>query len=387
MNGKVENWLSRFAPSTAETYKFHFQRWISWMKENGEDLATMSPEELLDYQRNTDNGNKYIILDLLQRHVRGIHGRYQYKTKIYTTIRSFFMHNRADLPIDKGFILRAEKPPVVGTLTLDEIKLVILASKPVYRAAFLCILQGGLDERGIVDWNKTGYENLTRDLIEVKSLKREDRIIRISLPGRKKYRNIKTFHTYIGADAIEAIENWLKIRPIDSETIFVNQFGEPINEESMRTYWTRKLKRLGLVKPGEPGDSGIRYGKNLHEVRDVFRSQWEKSPAKGSVAEFMMGHQIDPLEYNKACRDESWTLKEYRKALPFFQIISSGLPFSQISIEEAYKLKDETVIGLQSQLAEQQRMIETMQRSLEAISRRDEERREWETRRNAPSNP
>lgn len=344
MDGNVENWLGRFAPSTVETYRFHFERWMNWMAENGGELAGLTTGELLDYQRGASNSDRYVILDLLQRHVREIPGRYNYKMKPYTAVRSFFMHNRAGLPPDKGFILRAEKPPVQGTLTIDEVKQVVMASNPLYQAVFLCILQGGMDERGVVDWSSTGYDTLIQDLTEVKALRREDRIIRIRLPGRKKNRNIMPFYTYVGGDALEAVQNWLKRRPKDAETIFVNQYGDPLSEESMRTYWTRKLKRLGLVEPGEPGDKGIRYGKNLHEVRDVFRSQWEKSPAKGSVAEYMMGHQIDPLEYNKACRDEDWTLREYRKALLHLQIMSSGIPFEQISIEEAYKMKNQQLM-------------------------------------------
>jgi len=338
MDENVENWLSRFAKSTKETYRFHFDRWLRWMAENGGELAGLTPGGLLDYQRNVSNSDNYVILDLLQRHAREIPGRYNYKMKPYTAVRSFFKHNRAELPEDV-FTLRAEVPPVMGSLTLDEIKRVVMASSPLYQAVFLCVLQGGLDEAGIVDWSNAGYKDLAKALPEVMSLRRDDRILRIDLPGRKKFRNIKPFYTYIGPDALEAVNNWLSGRPKDAQAIFVNQYGDPLSEESMRTYWTRKLKRLGLVEPGEPGDKGTRYGKNLHEVRDVFRSMWEKTPAKGSVAEFMMGHQIDPLEYNKAFRDESWTLREYRKALPMLQIMSSGRPFGMVGEEEIEQLR------------------------------------------------
>lgn len=345
MDRIVDGWLSRFAPSTARTYRFHLDRWMRWMGENGGQLAGLSLGELLDRQRNASNDDRYVILDLLQRHVREIPGRFNYKMKPYTAVRSFFAHGRANLPPDKGFILRAEVPPVVGTLTLEEIKRVIMASSPLNQAVFLCMLQGGMDEAGIVDWSNTGYNDLVRALPEVMSLRRDDRVLRVDLPGRKKFRNIRPFHTYLGADALEAVDNWLKRRPRNARAIFVNQYGEPLNEESIRTYWLRKLKRLGLVEPGEPGGKGNRYGKSPHEIRDVFRSQWEKTPAKGSVAEFMMGHQIDPLEYNKAFRDESWTLNEYLKALPWLNILSEDpekIPVKDFNrmqrrYEEAYK--------------------------------------------------
>jgi len=383
MDENVENWLGRFSQSTADNYRFHFNRWMNWMEGNGGRLAGLSPGELIEHQREASNSDKYILLDLLQRHVREIPGRFNYKMKPYTTVRSFFVHSRADLPPDKGFILRAEKPPVVGTLTVEEIRRVILASSPMYQAVFLCVLQGGMDEAGVVDWSKTGYGDLVRELPEVMSLRREDRILRIDLPGRKKYRNIKPFYTYIGADALDAVQNWLKRRPRDAGAIFVNQYGDPLSEESMRTYWTRKLKRLGLVEPGEPGEKGNRYGKNLHEARDVFRSQWEKTPAKGSVAEFMMGHQIDPLEYNKACKDMDWTRKEYRKALPMIQIISSGQPFGQVDESKIDNL-NQRIEELTRIALEQKQTIELMEPTFRIAKRMLEGKGEWQKHRETP---
>lgn len=384
MDGSVEKWLSRFAESTAPTYRFHFERWMDWMAEHGGELAGLTPGELLDYQRNASNSDRYVILDLLQQHAREIPGRYNYKLKPYSTVRSFFKHCRAELPRDK-FTPKAELPPVMGTLTLEEIKDVVQASSPLYKAVFLCMLQGSMDEAGIVDWSNAGYKDLAKILPEVISLRRDDRILRVDLPGRKKFRNIKPFYTYIGPDALEAVANWLAVRPGDARAIFVNQYGRPLNEESMRTYWLRKLKRLGLVEPGEPGEKGNRYGKNPHEIRDVFRSQWEKTPAKGSVAEFMMGHQIDPLEYNKAFRDEAWTLGEYRKALPMLQIMSSGRPFGLVHLDDMYKLRQETVDSLQKQIKDQQRMIDEMLPTFRAAQSLLDEKRERDIIRGVPT--
>jgi len=335
---KVSSWLTKFAESTQDNYGYHFDRWMKWMEKNGGALAGLSPSELLEYQREASNSESYVILDLVQRHCRETPGRYHYKLKPYTAVRSFFKHSRAPLPADE-FSPRAELPPVMGDLPLEEVKLVILSSNPVYRAVYLCILQGGIDEAGICDWSKAGVEDLKRDLSELAHVRRSDRILRIDLPGRKKFRNIRPFYTYVGSDAVDALVDWMKRRPEDAEAIFTNQYGKPISGSSMRNYWTRKMKRLGIIEPGEPGNKGNRYGKNLHELRDVFRSQWEKSPAKGSVAEFMMGHQIDPLEYNKACRDKAWTFGEYRKALPMFEILSSGRPFGRVEEDEVEVLR------------------------------------------------
>ena len=335
----VDNWMSRVAPATGDNYLYHFEAWMKWMKENGGDFAGFTPDDLVEFQREATNRERYGVLDLIQRHASKIHGRHSYKMKRYRAVRSFFMHNRAELPQDKGFTLRAEVPPVVGSLTADEAKRGILSSKPVYQAIFLCMIQGGMGEGEIIAWSKTGYENLVEAVREVEVLRYEDRVVKVGLPGRKKERNKRPFYTYVGPDAIEALKNWLKRRPEDAEGIFSNQYGQPLNEHAMRVYWLRRLKKLGIIEAGEPGNTGNRYGKNLHELRDVFRSQWEKSPAKGSVAEFMLGHVVDPLEYNKAYRDEKWTRQEYMKALPMLQIMSSGRPFGRIDEDEVETLR------------------------------------------------
>ncbi|GAH18485.1 unnamed protein product [marine sediment metagenome] len=103
------------------------------------------------------------------------------------------------------------------------------------------------------------------------------------------------------------------------------------------------MKRLG-IRQGGRGD-----GKNIHEIRDVFRSKWEISIAKPSVSEFMMGHQVDKMGYNKAHRDENWVIKEYRKALPLLQLMSSGRPYGQVEEDEVDSLRD-IVKGLEAQL-------------------------------------
>ncbi|MDQ1281259.1 MAG: hypothetical protein QG670_2524 [Thermoproteota archaeon] len=55
----------------------------------------------------------------------------------------------------------------------------------------------------------------------------------------------------------------------------------------------------------------------------------------------MLGHIIDPLDYNKAWRDKRAYRDEYLKALPYLQIMNSGTPYHQVSEEEVEKLRSE----------------------------------------------
>jgi len=376
--GSVRNWLSRISPSTAKVYSFIFRKWLVWMEENGGRFSEMNPDELLAYQKAADNGSMYDILDFVQMYVLSMdrERRYNYKLKPLIVTRSFFTHNRATFPKDTGFII---------TLGVNEL----------HQAVFLSMLQGGMGINEVLEWNKTGLQKLRSDLAEVSLMPRHRRVISVKLPGRKKMRNRRPYYTYVGPDAIEALAKMLKNRKAkDSEYIFVNNIGNPISDHGIRAYWNRHLRRLGLIDHPLNGDTGNRYGKNPHEIRDVFRTQWEKSPAKAIIAEFMMGHTIDALGYNKACKDMDWTLEHYELALPLLQIMSSGRPFGQVDKKDS-DVQKRYIDELESRLAELEANKSTeveelrqnmyrMQKSLDAINRRDAERLEWEKLRKTP---
>jgi integrase len=312
---------------------------------------------MIEHQDEAVNSHRYEMVDLMQGFINSLEGRRAgYKRKVRSTIRSFFAHNRTELPKDPRFIIRTDVQRVVGTLTLDEARRVILAVNPAYKAIFLSMLQGGMGKAEFEYWNLNGWESLK------KQLRDDPRVIRVDLPGRKKARNIRPYFTLLGGDASEAIRNWLQHRPEKIPTyhsddmrkdpekrrilkeelntaIFTNKYHTPILADAAAVYWTRFCKRLGIVPKEEGASRGSRYGKNLHELRTLFRSQWEKAPnIKVSVAEYLMGHEVDPLDYNQAFRDEDWTRKEYLKALPMLQIISSGKPFGQVQEDEVVHL-------------------------------------------------
>jgi len=326
----VENWLGRMGDVTARNHRINFWVWMAWMKENGGAFKDMTPDELVEYQRDAEtNRQRYEILDVVQRYISSIEGKRLNSLKRYhSMIRSFFAHNRAELPKDPTFIMRSQVEKVRGTLTVEELRDVILSSKPVYRGVFLSIFQGGMGLEEFSYFNQNGLVSLTEQL------RHSPKLVRIDLPGRKAKRNDDPYHTYIGPDAIKSIRDYLLIRPEGGDAIFLNQLKDPISPKAASVYWTRHLVKLGFIKLTPDAGAGARYGKNMHEIRDVFRSQWEMSPAKPSVAEYIMGHVVDPLDYNKAHRNEAWTRGEYLRALPMLQIMSSARPFGLVPISQ-----------------------------------------------------
>lgn len=334
-------WMGRLSEGSRRSYGPTFNRFMTYVREKGGPFKEMTPDELVQYQRNSDNGSDYDILDLIQGWIGTMVARQSSKATAYHIVKSFFNHNRAPLPKDPSFIIRGDRDQVIGRLTVENIRDMVLSSNRCYRAVFLSMFQGGLDTSSMIYWSENGLESLKEQL------RGDPETIRIELPGRMKRRKKEPFYPLIGRDAIEAIKDWMEVRPPGHKQIFLNRAFKdkekgirmPLSHKSVKNYWLRHLDKIGLISRNG-GDQSTRYGLNLHELRDVFRSQWEKSPAKGSVAEFMMGHQVDPLEYNKACRDEDWVREEYLKALPMLQIMSSDTPFGKVSGKTVNKLQE-----------------------------------------------
>jgi integrase len=334
----VEKWLSRLAPSTARMNRHELGYFMKWLKSNGGHFSDYTPDMLVEYQKKAADGHQYDILDFVQSWVQTLKGRYETKRHRYNAVRSFFAHNRAHLPPDKSFKIRSDIPPVRAMLSAEDVRNIVLSCNVMYRAVFLCLLMGGMGQEEFIWWSNNGLDKLKKDL------KREKDIIRIDLPGRKSSRNRHGYYTMMGGDALVALKNWMLERStlvmekdIKCMSIFLNQFGRPLNKPSLYTYWYRHLRKLNLVVDIEM--QGNRTGKNPHELRDTFRTLWEKSGAATSVAEFAMGHVVDELGYNKAHHDEAWVRKEFRKALPYLNILSSTRAYGQVSEDRVAELE------------------------------------------------
>ena len=352
----VKRWLTRLSPNTASVNSIVLDKFMEWLQDQDTKFSTFTPDQLIEYQRNCDNGSRYEIVDLLQSYLSDIEYSYNYMKRIRSTVRSFFMHNRAELPRDPSYIIRTDVEVVRGNLKIEEIRDMVLSCNKTYRAVFLSMFQGAMDVSSFEYWNLNGYEDLKAQL------KEEKEIIKVELPGRKLQRNVTPYHTWIGPDSVQAIRDYLKERPDSQGAIFINKDGNPVNKYAVKLYWLRHLDQLDIIDRKQNGDTGTRYGKNLHELRDTFRTQWEKSPAKGSVAEYLMGHVVDPLEYNKAFRDEAWTLSEYKKALPMLQIMSSSTPYGKVDLSTVERLRRENQELRRKMEQDQQAQVEVYKR-------------------------
>jgi site-specific recombinase XerD len=392
--GAVEKWLGRVKGSK-RSYGSRLSQFTTWLRKEDTPFKDMTPEDLVAYQAENKN---YVILDLIQKYIGEMEGRTSSKKTAYAVLRSLFLHNRAELPKDPSFNISSEVAPVNGELKPEQIKKMLDRSNTTYRAILLCIFQGALDLSCFEYWNLNGWEELKEQL------DRGEQIVKITLPGRKKKRNETPFYTLIGPDAVTWIKNYLEDggRPrgekaifIDKdgnrkEAIFYNKDGKPMTKHALDLYWLRGLTKEKMIKRrvGEGvGARSSRYGKNLHEMRDTFRTQWAKTSASKDVAEFLMGHDVDPLGYNKAMQDVDWAREEYKAALPMLQLWSEVSPLGYASRDKVKRLEAEIEglkSGRSSEMEAMQAQINLMMPAFNMVQRMYEHRREGEKRGEAP---
>ena len=325
------------------------------------EFVGFRPAKIVEWQSNALGRDRYRILGLAQEWINNQPLRYSTKKLRLSHIRSFFMHNMAELPFDRSFRFHSDVPPVLGKLSLEALKRIILNSNPMYRAIFLMMAQGLMGESELVYVSN----HYCKEIVE--HLTKNDGEFMLVLPGRKQNRNVKNFCTVLStkSDWADAMRDYLKSLPsVPSDVLFKNSKGNPLTEWNIWRYFRWRAVESGVSKRTTPSCSKckgetvrkraryhdgsdkvlykcrecgnvdwacelgvnfghIRTGINPHEIRDLMRTRWESSGANTKVAEFMMGHTVDANEYLSWMKYEKWKpIQEYRKALAWLNIVS-----------------------------------------------------------------
>lgn len=377
----IDKWLLR-RPKSRRVYLSTFRRWFDWASDNIAEVKGLNPDELVAFQKNARKGEDnedYHILDKTATWIleKGREGKWRrgYQKKNLTTVRSFFKSNRVALPddgeiwrdIDNG-IAPDDAPEL---MTLEIAKRVVENSNELYKAIFLSMIAGGMGLNEIIKFSQQGIDSIKKGIIRPK----EERLLRINFTGRKTNRH--PYFTLIGGDALTALETYLNVRKSRKKAfekntgnkyptdIFVTNTHNPIlQEHTIRTYWLRKLHRIGLINriPGAP--SSTRYGLHPHQLRDLFKNQWTIAHRgqEDKISEFILGHRLDRYNYNKFYKvkmGQEVVYEEYLKTLPYVNIISSSIPFGLIDSTEISTIRGE-VEQLKKRNEEQEELIEAL---------------------------
>ena len=321
----MDFWLNRLDEETRRAARSHFNRWMQYLNHQpGWENAT--PRDLL--VRQLEYQDKYVILDLLQNYVKGLGPlRKSSKRKAYSAVRSFFVHNRCELPHDPSFRIRGDKPPVHAKLTVGDIVEVAMAAKGPYRSMILCKWQSMLDS------TRLAYANLNCAEQVVKQLNADAHPIQIDLPGRKANENDAEgeFFTYLGAEAKGALRQYFdNVRgwPQPGEPIWIYGNGRAVKKAAFEACWLSLLRRTGKI-PTLTGTPGTRYGLNSHEFRDLAISRLHTHAKNAGFdmdcCKFWCGQvgEIDKLKYDKFYTDTEYVRDQYLIAEPYLNILSN----------------------------------------------------------------
>jgi integrase len=338
----VRKWLGSLNESTRTSYLWHLENFMDWARVNGGKFATKSPDELIEFCLDAAPRQINEFLDVKKAYLLSRRGRVGHKFNADKCIKSFFTHNRVELPADKTLNLHGNVPNVEGTLSPDDVKRIILSSNVAYQAVFLTMLGSGMGQAEFIAWSDEGLEDLKAQL------GKDPKIIKISLHGRKGDKNQYNYSTFIGGDALVALKRYMAERGPRPGAVFINTQGKAITKMVLYMYWTRKLRRLGLSTYGKGWE-----GKHPHELRDVYRTLWRHSGVPVEYAEYFMGHReaFDKYGYDRTAQDEDELRKQYEAALPFLNILSESKPFKLVKEDEVTKLNTK-IKDMEAQLEE-----------------------------------
>jgi len=285
------------------------------------------PSQLLEFQENAKGRDRYVLIDLMIQRIQEKGGTYNGMLGHLSILRSFFNHNRVELPGVGSWKPRPTKEPVQGHLNAAQVTDIIMHANLRDTAIFLTLFQGMLDLQRFTEFNRKYAAALVGHLKQ----KDLDEPFRIDFPGGRKGNNRK-FYTFIHHDALQAWQNYFECArgwPKSGEPIALTIQHTAPSKNAIRSSFTTITKKLHL-RPEVP--KGEMTGVAPHEAfRDVVRSLLQTAKKRGfdpTCAEFWMGHSVDPYNYNKFTELEpDYVMENARIAAEYLNVIT-GRPES-----------------------------------------------------------
>lgn len=127
---------------------------------------------------------------------------------------------------------------------------------------------------------------------------------------------------------------------MDLPYIFLTQSGTGLSDVTLYTMWHRRLLELGIINKHSKGREYTGCG--LHELWDRFRTRAQKSPAPDKdMFEFFLGHDVDPLRYNKAMDDHEYTALQHKLGEPWRNILSEDPAYVSVYQDQELELENQ----------------------------------------------
>jgi len=324
----VQRMASKLASEkTRDPWVRRLFRYEQWLKEKG--YFGSITELLEDYKNAKNEERRYRHIDIMGEFLNSWKASKETKNSIGKVIRGFYRKNRADLPREKlvfnremlldtpGSVQQYVKPEEIWRIVND-------GHVPVRDKSILTVLlYMGMDESTLTtQFNYYAYPQLVKALGE-----RYDEWdveargpVRINLTRPK---TVTKYYNFLPPRGLLFLKSWLNLRRqltgkeiairmeggIEaSDPIFLSSKLQPIDERLVGNIVRDSSFRSGVQRRIE-GATRVRYRIHGHEFRDTFKTTCKVAGVDGAVAEFFIGHKIDPLGYDKS----PWAYPEHFK--------------------------------------------------------------------------
>ena len=336
----VARWLSHLEKETRRSYRCDLAQFLDWLWQRPEWNGKM-PSELLAWQDQAKGRDRFILVDFMMEFIQAKGGTYSSMITQFSHLRTFFTHNRVEVPGTGNWRPRPTREPAKGNLNVDQVREIILRGGLRERAIYLTMFQSMMDLERFAQFNRKYASTLVKHLRE----KGVDEPFRVDfLSGRK--RNRQAYYTFLHHDALEAWRVYFEKErgwPKEGEPVALTRSGRAPAKKTIRDNFTRIATRLRIRTPTR--EKGERTGVAPHEAfRDVVRSLLQTARKKQFdtlCAEFWMGHRVDPYNYNKFSELElEYVMENAKIAAEYLNIITGSLGNQEAS-QEVERLREE----------------------------------------------
>jgi integrase len=324
----LAKWIKTLKPQTGRTYRVCLLRILKSMNLDSRGLYESAEADPIKTWR------------AIKQAARAIPSSRVRLTAQYAA-RRFLLDQNEDMMLPNSNLKNAEAVREPTYLTWDDAQKICDAASLPYNIIFKIMLQTGWGAGEFLTFNKIETWRAIKAKLASGG---KDGFFRFGFKGRKN--NRRPFYSLIPmrilSDAV-ALEAKGKIKlplsyrakdgrvlsPIDDNNVIVNR-------NYLWSAFETALKRAPIIlAQGKP---------SLHELRDTFLTRAIQAGCSESAANFVMGHVIDKLGYNKCDRDEKWLSSEISK-------IHGPAAVTENTFKDEISQRDALIQQLQERLA------------------------------------
>lgn len=292
------DWLKTLKPQTANAYRHSILRILDEMKVDARTLYERAEKDPVATWKEIKNAAKGI-------------GSLHVRVLAQYAARRFLLDQDDYLMLPRSHLKEPDlvKPPTY--LSWDDAQKVCDAASSPYNLIFRVMRDSGWGSGEFLQFNKQQTWNAVKAKLTAPTP--DQPYFRFGFKGRKK--NRKPFYSLIPLKVLKdavALEAKGKIKLPLSHRGRTGKTLSPLDDSHITTN-RRYLSSAFRTALGRAAVILTQGSPTPHELRDSFLTRAIQTGCSASAANFVMGHVVDKLGYDKSSKDEAWLWSELSK--------------------------------------------------------------------------